>query len=233
LKNCNHEQGNHLKHLLKQHRPGKSIRSVAAEAGINHSNLSRVLRGELNPSENMLKSLASVGIPIPVNSSEPTADMAWLNFEGESCPAWQFTITKIMHIYETEHLPTDNNSRDKTNIIAEENNCSYEKLVESIAIFFTLAELISPAIVSGFMFSLMNFNKDQLYHWLNAQADKDAMAKRLLYHATLYAINPIAYIIEGGLLQIDQAIHFDKPDICIKTPRFGMQLIKKHQNELD
>lgn len=233
MKNWNHEQGNHLKHLLNQHRPGKSIRSVAAEAGINHSNLSRVLRGELNPSENMLKSLASIGIPIPVNSSEPTAEMAWLNFQGESSPAWQFTISKIMQIYETEHHPTDNNSKDTTNTITEENNCSYKKLVESIAIFFTLAELISPAIVSGFMFSLMNFDKEQLYHWLNAQADQDAMAKRLLFHATLYAINPIAYIIEGGLLQIDQAIHFDKPDICIKTPRFGIQLVKKHQNELD
>jgi DNA-binding phage protein len=68
LKNWDKEQGDHLKHLLKQHRPGKSIRSIASEAGINHSNLSRALRGELSPSENMLKSLAFIGIPVPVKN---------------------------------------------------------------------------------------------------------------------------------------------------------------------
>lgn len=233
MKNWDKEQGNHLKHLLKQHRPGKSIRSIASEAGVNHSNLSRVLRGELSPSENMLKSLASIGVPVPVTDSEVTADMAWLNFESENCPAWQFTISKIMHIYETYEHPADNKSTDKKNEIADENCCSYEKLIESITIFFTLAKLISPAIVSGFMFSLMNFNKEQLCQWLTSQADKDAMAKRLLFHATLYAIDPLAYVIEGGLLQIDQAVHFNKPDVCISTPHFGVQLIKKYQNELE
>jgi transcriptional regulator with XRE-family HTH domain len=219
LKNWDKEQGDHLKHLLKQHRPGKSIRSIASEAGINHSNLSRALRGELSPSENMLKSLAFIGIPVPVKDRELTADMAWLNFESVNCPAWQFTLSKIIHIYETDEHSADNNSTDKKDTIADENNCSYKKLVESITIFFTLAELISPAIVSGFMFSLMNFNKEQLYQWLTSRADKDAMAKRLLFHATLYAIDPLAYVIEGGLLQIDQAVHFDKPDICISTPK--------------
>ncbi|WP_044663845.1 helix-turn-helix domain-containing protein, partial [Syntrophaceticus schinkii] len=82
MKKWDQKQGNHLRELLKQYRPGKSIRAIASEAGVNHSNLSRVLRGDLAPSENMLKSLASIGIPVPIENNTQneltSADMALL-----------------------------------------------------------------------------------------------------------------------------------------------------------
>ncbi len=220
------EQGSHLRELLKQYKPGKSIRAIASEAGVNHSNLSRILRGELNPSENMLKSLASIGIPVSIENNNQdelgASDIALLNFDGESCPAWQLTIKTIMQIYDAGY----NNSTEK-----KATECTYTKLVESITTFFILGELVSPAIVTGFMFSLMNYNKEQLHHWLTTHADKDPMARRLLFHAALFAADPLAYIIDGGLLQIDQAIHFEKPDICIHTPLFGVQLVREYQKE--
>lgn len=228
MKKWDQEQGSHLRGVLKQYRPGKSIRAIASEAGINHSNLSRALRGELTPSENMLKSLASIGIPVPINNNKQNelaaSDIAWLNFESESCPAWQFTIKTILQIYDTSNNTTSS---------AKETDCTYNKLVESITVFFTLAKIVSPAIVTGFTFSLTNFDKDQLHHWLTTQAGKDPMARRLLFHAMLFATDPLAYIIEGGLLQIDQTVHFEKPDICINTPLFGVRLLRQYQKELE
>jgi transcriptional regulator with XRE-family HTH domain len=239
LKKWDQKQGNHLRELLKQYRPGKSIRAIASEAGVNHSNLSRVLRGDLAPSENMLKSLASIGIPVPIENNTQNeltaADMALLNFDGESCPAWQFTIDTIMQNYDGDHNNSKkSNLSDNTNSSTAVNTgCSYTKLVESISVFFILGKLVSPAIITGFMLSLMNFNKEQLHHWLTDQAGKDPMARRLLFHATLFAIDPLAYTIEGGLLQIDQAVHFEKPDICINTPLFGVRFVREYQKELE
>lgn len=237
MKKWDQKQGSHLRELFKQYRPGKSIRGIASEAGVNHSNLSRVLRGELTPSENMLKSLASIGIPVPIENNtqnELTAtDMALLNFDGESCPAWQFTIKTVMQIYDNDGSNSiKNNLSNNTNSSTAVTTSSYPKLVESITVFFILGKLVSPAIITGFTLSLMNFNKEQLHHWLTAQAGKDPMARRLLFHATLFAIDPFAYTIEGGLLQIDQAVHFEKPDICIDTPLFGVRFVRQHHKEL-
>lgn len=237
MKKWDQEQGSHLREVLNQYRPGKSIRAIASEAGINHSNLSRALRGELTPSENMLKSLASIGIPVPIKNNNQNkiavTDIANLNFESESCPAWQFTIKTIMQIFDISHPISKNNSSNNRNSLPKEANCTYSKLVESITVFFILGKLVSPAIITGFTHSLMNFNKEQLHHWLTSHAGKDPMARRLLFHATLFAIDPLAYTIEGGLLQIDQAIHFEKPDICINTPMFGVHFVREYQKELE
>ncbi len=235
MRKWDEEQGSLLREQLKQYRPGKSIRCIASEAGVNHSNLSRVLRGELSPSENMLKSLAAIGIPVPIENSDSdslaASDMALLNFDGETCPAWQFTIKTILEIYDAGRHNSSKKkaSGGKNSSEKAKTSYSYTKLAEAITVFFVLGKIVSPAIVTGFMYSLLNFNNEQLHHWLTTQAGKDHMARRLLFHAALFAIDPIAYAIEGGLLQLDQAVRFEKPDICINTPYFGLRFVREYQ----
>lgn len=233
MKQWNKEQGEHLRKLFKQYRPGKSIRAIASEAGVNHSNLSRTLRGELAPSENVLKRLTAIGIPVLPDKTDnltalQIADLALLNFEqGNTCPAWRFTTRTMLKIYEENSNPQETQSPFYMNFSRINTCCSYTKLTEAIAIFFTLGKIISPAIVTGFMHSLLNFTQEQLHYWLTVEASKDPTARRLLFHALLFALDPTAYVIDGGIIQIDQTIYLDKPDICIQTPDFGIQLVRE------
>jgi len=240
LKEWDKEQGEHLKKLFKQYKPGKSIRAIASEAGVNHSNLSRTLRGELAPSENVLKRLTAIGIPVlpgltgSLNdlAAPEIADLALLNFEqGNTCPAWRFTIRTMLKIYEESNKPQEAQSPFYMNFSQINTGCNYTKVTEAVTIFFTLGKIVSPAIVTGFMHSLLNFTKDQLHYWLTIEAGKDPTARRLLFHALLFALDPTAYVIDGGIIQIDQTIYLDKPDICIRTPDFGIQLVREFYKE--
>lgn len=236
MKQWDKEQGEHLRKLFKQYKPGKSIRAIASEAGVNHSNLSRTLRGELAPSENVLKKLAAIGIPVLPGitgsldnlTALEIADLTLLNFgQGSNCPAWQFTIRTMLKIYGESNNLQETPSPFYMNFSQMNTSCSYTKLTEAITIFFTLGKIVSPAIVTGFMYSLLNFTQEQLHYWLTIEAGKDPTARRLLFHALLFALDPTAYVIDGGIIQIDQTIYLDKPDICIRTPDFGIQLVRE------
>lgn len=215
------EQAARLKQLFTHFSPDTSIRVIASHLEVDFSYLAKVLRGDLPPSETLLSSIARYFFlseedlekylqnEIDLKTLE-SRSYSWkldcINFSKPDCSAWQAVI----------RFAEDSSWLEKNLHIFTQNIC----------VFLLLAGFYreDPAYLS-YLQDRFFFSPEGLNNWLSSL--KDPQMRRLVFHAFLFTVNPIEYAREGGLLQLDRAIHFQEPDRHIRTPEFAFELIKK------
>lgn len=232
--------GERLRSLILAHRPGASIRAVAKEAGIDHANLARVLRGEAPPSETTLNKLHAIGVPVGEveRGDEWDEGRALVYFDRPDCPAWEYAVATVLKWYR-ERKPAypcfiweQEFQRQGEELLRRVVFCqSYEQFIVNVILFFTLGGVTSPAAARGLLTELSDIPERHLRMWIENEVARDSKAKRLFFHAVLFTINPFWYAVEGGLLRIDPNLHSSQPDLLIQTPPFGIEEVKKFLQE--
>lgn len=228
MKEWTKKDGEALREKIAMRFPNLSIRKVAEAVGIDQANLARVLRGEMAPSDTMLQKLRAAGV-FEKNGAE---GLKLFRFDRDDSPAWDFTVQTVVELYRYRDRPLEEKGMKAEELGVE--YFDYQRFVEAVAIFSLLANKLSRAVLRAFLLTLSSFqSEEELIHWLVEEAGRlpEADMRRIIFHAFCFALDPVAYVSEGGILRIDRAFWFQDPDSYLSVPSFAVKLVAKFASE--
>lgn len=182
---------------------GISIREASRRAGLDHSYLSRVVRGEVGISRETAEKLSGV---LGVSADEllilsvvgdkakekrpPSPAISGFNFRTMDSIAWT-AFAKLLHELKA-------------------NGKKLETFRENCAAFLVLGGMSVGAAVS-FSEYILRVPADEAIQSMNS---RDA---RLIFHALLFTLDPVSYARTGNL-HLDQGFNFTNPDEWLRLP---------------
>ncbi|RPF49507.1 hypothetical protein EDD75_0323 [Thermodesulfitimonas autotrophica] len=234
----------------------RSIRAAARMMGVDHSNLARVLRGETPPSAALLEKLAGVGIfpaGFPEIQSRLLAeqDRKLVEFSDPECPAWRFARETALGWYESQQRflslqgqaeeacrcprfdPAFTGTRELVSHNLPFYPCTpFEIFAVNVTGFFCMGGVASPAAARGLLKVLLedfysDHSKGIFLDWVDNEVAQEVITRRLFFHAVLYTIDPVLYVVEGGVLQINQVVRSACTEAVIPIPKFAIAMVRR------
>lgn len=210
-----------MRALLAERAPGRSVRAVALAGGIDPSGLAKALRGEASVTPHLLQGVArALSMSVDevaaylrrgregedLGEGSPTSAAELFDMTAERPPAWQFAVEKLLGEWADEAFR--------------------RRFVENFAVFLLLSRHQDPGTVDVLRGFLCSASEDQVSRWLEGQTS--AATRRIVFHALLFTLDPVAYARHGGVLAVDRFLAgFDTDlNLVARVPPFGRELVE-------